>query len=530
MCIWNMAYQRVKSSDCTDLYLRITKLLELFKVALLLYWTNTCAGRMNVLFLVADDMRPQLGSYYGKDFPSPVHPPMHTPNLDKLAAKSLLLKRAYCQQAICSPSRTSLLTGRRPDTTHVYDLKHYWRLAGGNFTTIPQYFKNNGYISVGMGKIFHPGRRASGRDDPMSWSLPYFHAVNMGWETNKSSWQAIPDKLLEDKPLMDTQIKDQAINTLRQLAPKASSGHQPFFLAAGFHRPHLPFDFPESVLKYYPEESIRLPDNEYAPVNMPYVAWSDYKELRKYHDIRKLNLSGAINSTVPDKIVRDLRRAYYCATTWTDFLIGCVIRELESLGLANNTIISFWGDHGWQLGEHGEWTKHTNFELSTHAPMMIHIPGMTDKGIVTEKLTEFVDLFPTLAEAAGLPTLPLCPENSTMIDLCREGSSLLPLIKNPNSTWKNASFSQYPRRLPRSERAMGYTIRTDKFRYTEWARFEYYPVYKPDWNTLFGVELYDHSKDPEENHNVAFEPPYAQVKQKLSKFLRAGWRHALPSW
>lgn len=499
----------------------------LFWITLLLYFATVRSGRMNVLFLVSDDMRPQLGSYYGKDFPSPVHPPMHTPNLDKLAAKSLLLKRAHCQQAICSPSRTSLLTGRRPDTTHVYDLKHYWRKVGGNFTTIPQYFKNHGYLSVGMGKVFHHGKKASGRDDPISWSVPYFHAQNFGWETNKSSWQAIPDELLNDRPLMDSQIADHAIHTLRQLAPAVMSGSKTFFVAVGFHRPHLPFDFPKSFLKYYPEESIRLPDNEYAPVNMPSVAWSDYNELRKYHDIQKLNLSGAINSTVPDNIVRDLRRAYYCATTWTDFLIGRVIGELDSLGLTNTTIVSFWGDHGWQLGEHGEWTKHTNFELSTHAPMMIHIPGLTDSGIVTESLTEFVDLFPTLVEAAGLPTVPLCPENSSMVEVCHEGSSLIPLIKNPAIKWKDASFSQYPRRLGR-DKVMGYTMRTDKFRYTEWARFEYFPVYKPDWNTLFGVELYDHISDPEENHNVAFVSYYTHIRRKLSKLLRAGWRYALP--
>ena len=496
-------------------------------ITLLLSSISLSDCRMNVLFLVADDMRPQLGAYYGKDFPSPVYPPMHTPNLDKLASRSLLLKRAHCQQAICSPSRTSLLTGRRPDTTHVYDLKHYWRIVGGNFTTIPQYFKQNGYISAGMGKVFHHGRRASGGDDPVSWSVKYFHATNFGWETNQSSWQAIPENLLKDKPLMDSQIADYTVDMLRKLAPGARSGGKPFFVAAGFHRPHLPFDFPESILKYYPEESIRLPDNEYAPVNMPYVAWSVYKELMKYHDIRKLNLSGEINSTVPAKVVKDLRRAYYCATTWTDFLIGRVIKELDVLGLTNNTIISFWGDHGWQLGEHGEWTKHTNFELSTHAPMMIHIPGMTDKGIVTEHLTEFVDLFPTLVDAAGLPTMPLCPENSSTVEICREGSSLLPLIKNTESPWKTAAFSQYPRRLPH-EKVMGYTMRTDKFRYTEWAKFKYEPVYKPDWDTLFGVELYDHTKDPEENHNVVSQPAYFEVKQKLSKLLHAGWRYALP--
>ena len=494
-------------------------------ISTLLSTINTVGGRRNVLFLVADDMRPELGAYAGKDFPSPIHPTMHSPNLDKLASKSLLLKRAYCQQAVCSPSRTSLLTGRRPDTTHVYDLQTYWRKSGGNFTTIPQYFKENGYVSIGMGKIFHPGI-ASDHDDPISWSAPYFHA-KIHWETKENSWKAVPDIDLKDKPLVDEQTAEHALEILRQVAPAAKTGEKPFFVAVGFHRPHLPFAFPESLLKWYPESDIHIPDNEYAPTDMPEVAWADYAELRNYQDIAKLHLNGSINTTIPDKVVMNLRRAYYSALTWTDSLVGRVIEELDSLGLADNTIISFWGDHGWQLGEHGEWCKHTNFELATHAPMMVHIPGMTNSGIVNEKLTEFVDLFPTLVEAAGLPKLPLCPEDSSKIELCREGTSLIPLIKNQSISWKNASFSQYPR-YRNHTMIMGYTMRTDMYRYTEWAKFEDAPVYKPDWTQLFGVELYNHVIDPEENHNMAKDPTYAMIRKQLSGALRAGWRKALP--
>ena len=217
----------------------------IFVISNLLCISYVIDARMNVLFLVADDMRPELGAYYGKDFPSPIHPTMHSPNLDKLASKSLLLKRAYCQQAVCSPSRTSLLTGRRPDTTHVYDLQTYWRKSGGNFTTIPQYFKENGYTSIGMGKIFHPGI-ASGHDDPISWSAPYFHAT-IHWETRENSWKAVPDYELKDKPLVDNQTAEHALGILRQVAPAAKSGEKPFFVAVGFHRPHLPFVFPESM-------------------------------------------------------------------------------------------------------------------------------------------------------------------------------------------------------------------------------------------------------------------------------------------
>lgn len=496
-------------------------------VFLILYIIK-CEGSKNVLFLVSDDMRPQIGAYNGPDFPSPIHPPMFTPNLDALAARSLLLKRAYVQQALCSPSRTSLLTGRRPDTTHVYDLTHYFRKVGGNYTTIPEYFKMNGYETVGMGKIFHPGMQASGGDDPISWTMPYFHGV-ANWESLDHSWLAVPDEKLENKPLRDKQIADHARFTLQKLAPAALSGEKPFFIAVGFHKPHLPFVFPESFLQHYPVDKMRLPDNPYAPVDMPSVAWSNYyTHLGRYKDLRQFNTTGYINTTLPANVVLQLRRAYYSALSWTDSLVGEVIGELKNLGLENDTIISFWGDHGWQLGEHGEWCKQTNFELATHAPMMINIPGMTNHGIVAGELVEFVDLFPTLVEAAGLKQLPLCPEDSTNVSLCREGMSLFPLITRQKGSWKNATFSQYPR-MVNGTSVMGYTMRTDQYRYTEWVKFNGPPMYGPKWSQNFGTELYDHAKDPEENVNRARDSGYSVIATRLSYLLHAGWRTALPS-
>lgn len=473
--------------------------------------------RKNVLFLISDDLRPQLGAYNGPDFPSTVHPQMHTPNLDALASRSLLLKRAYVQQALCSPSRTSFLTGRRPDTTRVWDLDHYFRDVGGNFTTLPEYFKLKGYRTFGIGKVYH-GQTL----DPPSWSDPYFHGV-ANFESRNQSWYAVPDVELKTNPLIDKQIADQAITTLGSVASEATAGATNFFMAVGFHKPHLPFVFPESIMRnYYPEDTIQLPANPYAPVNMPSVAWYPNIELRhQYADIRKLNTSGAVNTTLPDQITLDLRRAYYSAVTWVDSLVGDIITELRRLGLANNTVISFIGDHGWQLGEHGEWTKMTNFELSTHAPMMIHIPGVTDHGIDTERLTEFVDLYPTIVEAAGLGTIPTCPEDSRHIALCSEGKSMLPLISNPDTAIKKVAFSQYPR----EHDIMGYTVRTERFRYTEWVEFNYAPLYAPNWDKLIGAELYDHTSDSEENYNGADDHKYEQVRSELSKLLRKGWRH-----
>ena len=364
-----------------------------------------------------------------------------------------------------------------------------------------------------MGKVFHPGP-PSGHDDPISWSRPYYHPPNYDrWNTKNISWMAVPPDVEQQYPLGDTQLAEHAIETLRDLASKGDE--KPFFLAVGFRRPHLPFIFPEKYLDLYPAEGIKLPDNPYVPKDMPPLAWYDYDGLREYKDI---HASGKINSTMPDEVVLHLRRAYYSALTYSDAMAGTVLAELDNLGLADNTIVSFWGDHGYQLGEHAEWCKQTNFELATHAPMMVKIPGITDDGLVTEKLTEFVDLFPTLVEAAGLPPMPICPENSTHVLLCREGQSLIPLIKGSALHWKNNVFSQYPR-----ERFMGCSMRTDKYRYTEWVGFDR-KIGKPIWDDLHGVELYDHVKDPQENVNYADNSQYKELAKLLSEQLHAGWR------
>lgn len=484
----------------------------------------TCAQK-NVLFLVADDMRPQLNTYSGANFPSSVSPTMITPHLDLLASTSLLLERAYVQVAMCSPSRSSFLTGRRPDTTHVYDLQTNFRSAGGNFTTIPQYFKENNYTSIGMGKIFHPGVASGNDDDELSWSDDsYFHGIKRH-EGSSSSWYAVPSDELVNKPLRDTQIKDKAIETLRDLAPDAITGTKNFFLAVGFHKPHDPFVFPEEfMIDNYPENSINIPDNDYAPVNMPDNAWNSFSTLRSYDDITNLTgATGEINDTLPDDTVKALRRAYYSAVTWVDSLIGEVILELTELNLYNDTIICFIGDHGWQLGEHGEWGKLTNFELSTHAPMMIRIPNVTDSGIRSDQLVEFVDLFPTLVEAAELDAIPVCPEDSSSTEVCSEGMSLIPLITYPSDAIKDASFSQFRQ----NDATMGYTMRTDQYRYTEWVAFDDAPDYGPNWARLRAAELYNNTADADENYNRADDGDYSSIRSYLSTMLHNGWRAAI---
>jgi len=214
-----------------------------------------------------------------------------------------------------------------------------------------------------------------------------------------------------------------------------------------------------------------------------------------------------------------------------DSLVGQLTDTLDQLGLTDKTVISFWGDHGWQLGEHGEWAKHTNFELSTHAPLMVSIPGKTDLGVVTEELVEFVDLMPTLAEAAGLPKVPLCPAGS-VVNTCTEGVSMMPLINQPTRPWKSAVFSQYPRMAMDGNVYMGYSMRTKTHRYTEWVDFMGAPDYAPHWSDIFhkeSAEMYDHVVDPQENVNLAYRPEEEHLRTALSRQLHKGWRSVLPS-
>lgn len=472
--------------------------------------------RKNILFLSVDDLRPEIAVYADESSSPPLFARMHTPNIDSLASKSLILKRAYVQQPLCAPSRASILTGRRPDTTGVHGFHQNFREKGGNFTTIPQFFKENSYYTVGYGKIFHNGPELW-NDDPLSWSEPFWRADSKH-EDACCSWLAIPDSDLEKKPLYDQEVSKKAIEALTRLSKR----NENFFLAAGFYRPHLPFIFPESMLTFYPESSITLPENKFVPENMPQEAWSDYVFLRRFRDIQVANVTGDFNTTIPEYKMKELRRAYYSAVTFVDNEIGKILVELKNLGLDENTIIVFWSDHGFHLGENGEWCKHTAFELSNWAPLMIHIPGRTDRSIATHELVEFVDLFPSLVEAAGFKAPPLCPDDSKNVKLCVEGISFLPLIDSPNRPLKSAAISQ----TVRENATMGYTIRTKQYRYTEWVGFAY-GNNKPLWNKLKATELYDHAVDPAENYNIADSKQYTGIRAKLSAQLRKGWRHTI---
>lgn len=490
------------------------------------------AKRMNVLFIAVDDLRPQLGCYGNKLVKSP--------HIDRLASEGTVFLRAYCQQAVCSPSRTSLLTGRRPDTTKVYDLTTHFRKHLPDVVTLPQHFKKHGYHTQSFGKIYH-----GGLDDPQSWSVKswfpskpnYGKPKNIelmrrnknearkknrklkgGYVVEKDpktgtrlkinprrvrpkrgpSWE---DPDVGDADLRDGETAEAVIRTLRKL----KNQDKPFFLAAGFYKPHLPFVAPKRYFDLYKDVDLPPAPNPFAPRGAPPYALTNFGELRNYSDI-------PTKGPVSEAKARELVLAYHACVSYTDAQVGKLLDELDRLGLTDNTVVVLWGDHGWQLGEHGIWCKHTNFETSTHAPLIIRVPGQKTAGAKSSALVEFVDIYPSLCEACELPL----PDGL-------EGLSFKPLLDEPGKPWKKAALSQYPRGAAGVGRIMGYSARTDRWRCTLWLPRP--GARKQDWRF---VELYDHRNDPMENVNVAGKPENATVVKELTKLIEDGWRAALP--
>lgn len=538
----------------------------------------------NVLFIVADDMRPAIGCYGDEE--------VFTPNLDQLCTQSVRFQNAFAQQALCGPSRTSFLTSRRPETLHLCDVHSYWRTAVGNFTSLPQHFKDHGYYTASVGKVFHPGKASNFSDDyPLSWSEVPYHASTekykmkkvcpgMDGELHMNLVCPVDITTQPEGTLPDIQATQHAIKLLKMMATNKS---QPFFLGVGYHKPHIPLKYPREYLDLFPISSVGLADNPHRPKKMPDIAWNPWADLRQREDIQLLNASFPFGP-LPDYFQRIIRQNYYAAIAYMDDLVGQLLQTLTDTGVGNNTIIVFLGDHGWSLGEHQEWSKYSNFEVSTRAPLLLHVPGLTNTSnwigfrripvlqygskklktpceircsanlqnnanvdcLVSENLVEFVDLFPTLAELAKLPIPPVCPADSAESVFCTEGSSLVPLIKalvtdktlHQHAKWKPAVFSQYPRpsiypieESDQPKRAdikyMGYTMRTQEYRYTEWISFDQ-QKFQGNWSSVIARELYIKGQDQEENHNVADKAIYADLVNSLSHQLKLGWRHALP--
>lgn len=436
----------------------------------------------NVLFIAVDDLRVELGCYG--------HQHVHSPNIDRLAAEGTLFERAYCQQTVCNPSRASLLTGMRPDTLRVWDLPTHFRTTRPDAVTLPQLFKRQGYHARCVGKIFHNWRQDEWMGDRQSWSVPsVLHYNNHGNDKPKVDGPLPPNlasgkggiecRDVPDNAYFDGRVAIAAISALDQI----SRTEMPFFLAVGFWKPHTPFNAPKKYWDLYDRESIPLPRRVTPPSNVPGIALTDSR------------YRGEADSDT----LREMHHGHLAAISYLDAQIGKVIAKLDELGLSENTIVVFWSDHGLHLGEHGLTRKTTAFELDARVPLIIATPKHS-QGQRTEALVELLDLYPTLAELCGLVTPPEL-----------EGISLRPLLDNPEDRVRDAALTQTPRpNYPRGKlpEVMGYSIRTDRFRYSEWRDF------------ATGVpgarELYDHSVDPDETANLAGQEEHRKTIQQLA--------------
>ena len=435
-------------------------------------------AQYNVLFIAIDDLRPLLGSYG--------HSEMHTPNIDRLAKKGTLFNRAYCQFPVCNPSRVSVLTGLRPDTTGIYDNPTDFREVLPGVVTLPQHFKNHGYHTRSVGKIAHGD--AAWKDE-LSWSAPIWREpwryVN---KTMSPSWQALD---VDDDDLEDVRIANAAVEVLTEIKDEQ------FFLAVGFNKPHLPFYAPSRYFDLYTTQDFKLPVDSSLPRNAPGIA-SNPKGMKAYQDISDY-------PPFSEEKTLELTRAYAANVSYIDALVGRVLDQLDGLNLTENTIIVFWGDHGFHLGEHGLWRKNTLFEDSVRSPLIVSMPKQIHTDTTTDALVELIDIYPTLCDACQLP-----------IPTEVEGISMVPVIEEPTRQWKAAAFSQLVRVLNNTS-VNGYSMRTGQYRYTEWGN-----------NGERGRELYDYYVDPNETVNIVDLPENEELVSHLSERLHAGWQAALP--
>lgn len=434
----------------------------------------------NVLFIAVDDLRPELNGYGATQIKSP--------NIDRLSAEGLSFSRAYCNVPVCGASRASLLTGIKPTKDRFVTYHTYAQKDAPGAISIPQHFKNNGYHTISNGKIFHH------QDDlPESWSeIPWRPSPKSGnWrdyltDKNLNIADSIDDGRawpyewvdVNDTAYFDGLMTQKTIKDLRRM----KKFDKPFFLAAGYLKPHLPFNAPQKYWDMYPAESISLPENYYRPENAPDAAIHNFGELRNYFGVPK-------EGPVSDDMARTLIRGYYACVSYTDALVGNLLNELDKLGLRENTIVILWGDHGWQLGEHKLWCKHSNFDIAMRVPMIISAPGF-EGGMKTEALTEYIDIFPSLCELAG-------------VDLPAQlhGESFVPLMENPDQKFKDVIYARFGK---------GESIKTDRYLYTEWYNKQ---------GEQYGRMLYDHSTDPDENVNISEMPGNEALVDSLSKIL-----------
>lgn len=469
-------------------------LLRFLALSLLIAGVASAADRPNVLFIAVDDLRPQLRCYGVER--------VHSPNIDRLAAQGLLFDRAYCMVPTCGASRASLMTSIRPAPKRFVTHLAYAEKDAPGIVTLHEQFKRQGYYTISNGKILHhPNDSANGWSEP-AWrparpaagvepaAAPPKHGngqrnakAKAGEKKEAAPARGAPFEISSrtDDELGDGQVALKTIADLRRLKEMK----QPFFLAAGFFKPHLPFVAPKKYWDLYPAGSIRLPANYHRPKDAPDAAIHNSGELRSYAGVPE-------SGPVSDEMALGLIRGYHACVSFTDAQIGRVLDELERLDLAKSTIVVLWGDHGWNLAEHTLWCKHSCFETSMRVPLIIRAPGFRG-GLKTAALTELIDVYPSLCELAGVPV----PSHV-------QGRSFVPLMRDPAQPWKDQAIGRF---------SAGDTIRTDGLRFTEYTRAS---------GGIFGRMLYDHRTDGGENVNLSERSSHAATVQQLADRLRAG--------
>ena len=503
------------------------------KLFLVVLWvcSSSCQSRQaeyvkpNILFIPVDDLRPDLGCYGSTTLLSP--------HIDRLAADGVTFTRAYCQQSVCNPSRASLLTGLRPDSIQVWDLRTSFREVVPEVVTLPQYFKQQGYTTIGLGKTFH-----NNIPDTLSWTRKphiegypfdpdavYLNEENLQIqeakiERMKARGQNRIDQLghwyvkanaieiadAGDDAYFDGAQTSLAIEILNDLV----QDDKPFFLSVGYFRPHLPFNAPQKYWDLYDRASLPLADNTFPPEGSPDFAVHGDQELRSYDDCHDLPWPG--EAPWDEARQRELVHGYHASVSYIDAQVGRLLDALKRKGLYEETVVVVTTDHGFSDGQHGYWGKHNMWEDSLHVPLIIRAPGLVPPLSASRRLTEHVDLFPTLCDLCGLPQ----PDYL-------EGSSLVPLFSDPRRSWKEAVFSwrrpMYHDLHKDYHEARG--MRTERYRFTS---------YEDEEGNVLHTELFDHLTDPYETRNLALDLANHQLVSTVRRQLDRGWRqHPVPA-
>lgn len=521
---------------------RFALILLSMTTTLSVFSQKTQTAKPNILFIAVDDLKPILGCY-GNTL-------VKTPNIDRLANMATVFSSNYCQQAVCGPTRASIMTGKRPDYTKIWNLTTQMRDMNPDILTLPQYLISQGYETSGVGKIYHPSS-AIGGFDPVSWSIPYLKSDEKDFPSNLGEPANGQYQLAETKAKMTPEIikerkqKSIAISQENDESPKSIKGpstecidvpdnayedgviallakeqivqlsksNKPFFMAVGFHRPHMPFVAPKKYWNLYNRDDMPIASFQEHAKNSPLIAYHQSGELRNYIDIPEFTTLPADSLRIGLKFEKqkELIHGYYASVSYVDAQVGILLNTLESLGQLDNTVIVLWGDHGWHLGDHDLWNKHTVFEQATRAPLIIAAPGI--KPGKTNSQTEFVDVFPTICNLAGLP-----------IPNQLDGKSLKPIMLDNTASVKEYSISQYPRKLKKEEvkklgyekgDLMGYTLRTNKYRYTIWMN-NFTSKQAFEAKKVYATELYDYEKDPLEKVNVVKDKKHAKIAIDLN--------------